>query len=229
MLPGSHFIQSSLQWAMKKLNYRPTFRFSSLRFSSFLIAACLSASVFTSKANAAMSPVAISILPPIQFPPEDFAITGLRASLLWGHHRNVYGIDFGLLGNMTDQSFVGVGVAGGVNYTTGVTQAIGLQFAGLANVNLGQTSVYGLQLALGMNYNSAASSVSGLSLAIANIGPFTDIYGVQAGVYNRAKDVYGIQFGLVNVADTLHGVQIGLINFHRKGTFVVSPILNAGF
>jgi hypothetical protein len=87
-----------------------------------------------------------------------------------------------------------------------------------------------VQFALGVNYNSAASSVSGLQAALlANIAPFTDIYGVQFGLYNRAKDVYGLQLGLVNVADNLHGVQIGLVNFNHKGTFVVSPILNVGF
>lgn len=195
----------------------------------YLIFAASFVGSFTPSAKAAMSPVGIAILPPIQFPPADFDITGLRASLLWGHHRNVYGLDVGLLGNMTDQSFVGVALAGGMNYTTGVTTAIGLQAAGITNVNLGLTSVYGVQLALAVNYNAAATSVSGLALALANIGPFTDIYGVEVGIYNRAKDVYGFQFGVVNVADNLHGIQIGLVNFNRKGTFVVSPILNAGF
>jgi hypothetical protein len=196
-----------------------------------LLAATCSIQFFSATtAQAAMSPVGIAILPPIQFPPDDFAITGLRASLLWGHHRNVYGLDVGVLGNMTDQVFTGVGIAGIINYTTGTTSAIGLQAAGITNVNLGQTNVYGVQVALGMNYNAAASSVSGLQAAlIANVAPFTDIYGVQLGLYNRAKDVYGLQLGLVNVADNLHGIQIGLINFNRKGTFVVSPILNAGF
>jgi hypothetical protein len=90
--------------------------------------------------------------------------------------------------------------------------------------------VYGLQLALGANFNQAASKVVGLQFALlANIAPHTDIYGVQAGLYNRAKDVYGFQIGLVNVADNLHGIQIGLVNFNKKGPFAISPILNVGF
>jgi hypothetical protein len=186
--------------------------------------------LFSTSAFAAMSPVGIAIFPPIQFPPADFDITGLRFSLLWGHHRNVYGIDIGVLGNITDQSSVGASLAGIINYTTGVTHAVGFQAAGITNVNTGQTSVYGLQVALGVNYNGAASSVNGLQAAIlANVAPFTDIYGVQLGIYNRAKDVYGLQLGLVNVADSVHGIQIGLVNFNHKGTFVVSPIINAGF
>jgi hypothetical protein len=199
-------------------------------FAAFLAVFCSAQLFLSTNAEAAMSPVAIAILPPIQFPPDDFAITGLRASVLWGHHRNVYGLDLALGGNMTDQVFTGAALAGVFNYTTGTTSAVGLQAAGVTNVNLGQTKIYGVQFALGVNYNSAASSVSGLQAALlANIAPFTDIYGVQFGLYNRAKDVYGLQLGLVNVADNLHGVQIGLVNFNHKGTFVVSPILNVGF
>ncbi|MGZ3796156.1 MAG: LA_2272 family surface repeat-containing protein, partial [Pseudobdellovibrionaceae bacterium] len=74
------------------------------------------------------------------------------------------------------------------------------------------------------------STVAGIQLALlANLSAFTDIYGLQVGLYNRAKDVYGLQVGLVNVTDNLHGVQIGLINFNHKGPFAMSPILNIGF
>ncbi len=181
-------------------------------------------------AQAALSPVAVSIFPPLQFPPEDFSITGARLSLLWGDHRDVYGLDVGLLGNVTQQDFIGIGIAGGVNITKGTTKIIGLQAAGIANVNMNKTDAFGLQLALGMNYNNAASTVSGLQAALlGNYAPFTDVYGVQVGIFNRAKEVYGLQIGLINVADSLHGIQIGLLNFHNKGTFIVSPVINIGF
>jgi len=181
-------------------------------------------------AQAAISPVSVAIVPPIQFPPSDFSVTGVRASALWGNHRDMYGIDVGLLGNITQQDFTGIAVSGVFNNTRGVTNAIGMQFAGLANVNTGKVTVIGLQGTLGVNYNTAASSVSGLQLAlIANISPFTDIYGFQIGLYNRAKEVYGVQIGLVNVADNLHGIQIGIANFNAKGPFAISPIINVGF
>ena len=195
-----------------------------LRLLSFL-----SALLLMPLAHAMVSPVAIDIIPPVQFPPADFSVTGLRASALWGDQRNMYGLDFGLLGNITQQDFVGVGVSGIFNLTHGTTTAVGLQFAGVANVNTSKTSVYGLQAALLSNYNTAESKVVGLQFSLANISQFTDIYGVQAGIYNRAKDVYGVQFGLVNVAENLHGLQIGLVNFNHKGPFAVSPILNVGF
>lgn len=178
---------------------------------------------------AAFSPVAVSILPPVQFPSEDFSITGLRASVLWGRHRDLYGLDFGVLGNITDQDFVGAAVSGVFNITHGTTKILGLQLAGAANYTTQKTNVYGVQAALGLNLNTAESSVAGLQLALANVSQNTNIYGVQAGIYNRAKDVYGLQIGLVNMANSLHGVQIGLINFNHTGLFAVSPILNIGF
>lgn len=181
------------------------------------------------ESEAAVTPLSVGIAPPVQFPPSDFTITGLRLSGLWGRHRDLYGVDIGGLGNITEQRFVGLGVSGLFNYTKGTTTILGLQLAGLTNINTNKTEVYGMQLALGLNSNTAVSSVAGLQLAAVNLGPFTDIYGVQAGIYNSAKDVYGIQFGLVNVADSLHGIQIGLINFHKKGLVGVSPLINIGF
>ena len=181
-------------------------------------------------AQAFYTPLAVAIIPPVQFPPSDFSITGARASILWGRHRDVYGLDFGVLGNFTEQAFVGAGVSGLFNITHGTTHVVALQAAGVANVNTNKTSVYGVQLAGLVNANTAESSVSGVQIAaIANISAFSNIYGAQIGLYNRAKDVYGLQIGLVNVATSLHGVQIGLVNFNSTGVVNMSPILNIGF
>ena len=180
-------------------------------------------------AEAAFSPVSVNILSPVQFPPQDFSITGIRASVLWGKHRDLYGLDLGLVGNVTEQTFTGVAVSGLFNATHGTTTVIGLQAAGLANLNTNKTHVYGLQLALGLNSNEAESAVTGLNVALVNLSPHTTIYGIQAGLYNKAQDVYGFQIGLVNSCTNLHGVQIGLVNFNEKGLFAVSPILNVGF
>lgn len=185
--------------------------------------------MFISEANAALSPLSVGLVPPIQFPPSDFSVTGFRASLLWGRHRDVYGLDLGLLGNITDQSFTGIAVSGLFNATHGTTNIIGLQAAGLANFNTNKTSVYGLQIAALLNKNDAESSLSGVQFALANLSPNMNIYGVQLGVYNKARAVYGFQIGLVNSCTNLHGLQIGLINFHDQGLFAVSPILNFGF
>lgn len=182
-----------------------------------------------SHADSAVTPLSVGILPPVQFPGDDYTITGLRASLLWGHHRNVYGLDIGVLGNITDQSFTGIGISGLFNKVGGNANIIGLQLAGLANINTNKADIYGLQLALGSNYNSASSTLVGVQISLANLSQFTDVYGAQLGVYNYANEVHGLQIGLVNRAVSLHGIQIGLINFHHKGMIGVSPILNIGF
>src|SRR5665213_862257 len=81
------------------------------------------------EAQAAVSPLAIAIVPPVQFPPDDFNVAGARISVIWGHHRNVYGLDLGVIGNMTDQDFVGIGISGLFNLTPGTTDIVGLQLA----------------------------------------------------------------------------------------------------
>ncbi len=180
-------------------------------------------------AYAAFSPIAVSVLPAVQFPPSDFDITGVRLSVLAGKQRSVYGLDFAGVGNITDLDFVGLGVSGIFNWTNGTTNVLGLQLAGLANVNTSHTTVYGLQAAFAVNNNSAEAKVVGLQLAAFNVSPFTKICGFQVGLYNRANDVYGFQIGVINVAKSLHGVQIGLLNFNETGLFYVAPVLNIGF
>lgn len=206
-----------------------------LRFmitSLLLLLTSLAALLGSPQANAAsaISPLGVSIVPPIQFPSDEFTITGLRMSVLWGRHRDVYGLDFGAVGNITEQDFTGVGLSGIFNITHGTTRAIGLQGAGILNMNTQKTAVYGLQVAGGLNINTAESRIVGLQAALlGNLSPNTTIYGAQIGLYNRAQEVYGFQIGLVNFTKNLHGVQIGLVNFNETGIFGVSPFLNVGF
>jgi hypothetical protein len=193
-----------------------------------LVLLIASASFFGSSAFAAMSPLSVSLVPPLEFPPSDFTVTGLRASVLWGSHRNVYGIDLGLIGNMTEGQMTGIAASGVFNYNRGSTTAIGLQAAGIANVNLNKARIYGVQVAA-VNSNKAESVVVGLQAGLVNLASFTDIRGFQVGVYNKAHDVVGFQLGVINECDSLHGIQIGLLNFNAKGLFSVAPILNIGF
>lgn len=194
-------------------------------FAAVLVSASWSVS-----ASAGVTPLAIAIVPPVQFPPADFSIVGARVSGLFGHHRNVYGFDFGVLGNITDQDFVGMGFAGGANITHGETTIVGLQVAGIANVNTQKTSVVGAQITAGINSNTAESQVVGLQLGvIGNLAHVTRVIGFQVGLYNRARSIYGFQIGLINQVDDLHGIQIGLVNFNRSGPFSVAPVINIGF
>ncbi len=183
-----------------------------------------------SNSHAALSPIGIGIVPPIQFPTEDVTVGGVRLSALWSNHRSMNGIDLGVVGNMSSISFTGLSVAGLFNWNKGSVTILGLQAAGITNINVNKTTITGLQIAGGVNSNVAASTHVGLQLAlIANLSPFTDVYGGQVGFYNSARDVYGIQIGVINVADKLHGLQIGLVNFHKMGLFAICPIINFGF
>jgi len=196
------------------------------QFRILVVGVCL---FMAGLSQAAMTPLSLGIIPPVQFPPEDFTVAGARISVLWSKHRSVYGIDLGVVGNITTQNFTGLALAGGFNLTNGVTHIIGLQAAGVTNINSNKLSVVGVQIAGISNYNKGEASIGGLQLSLFNYGPVTKIYGIQAGVYNRAQTVYGLQLGLINMTDSLHGIQIGLLNFHNKGLISVAPIINIGF
>jgi hypothetical protein len=201
-----------------------------IKFVSFLILVEFLLTFGSHRAQAAFSPLSLNVVPPVSFPGDTYSVTGVRASILWGRQRDLYGLDLGLVGNITEQTFVGTAISGVFNLTRNTTTVVGLQLAGITNININKTSVYGAQIAGILNSNDAASTVTGLQAAlVANLSTHTDIYGVQLGLYNRAQDVYGLQIGLVNVASNLHGLQIGLVNFNEKGIFAVSPILNVGF
>ena len=198
-----------------------------IKFAALVL--LLSSILLVSSAKAAVSPLAIGIVPPIQFPPSDFNVIGLRVSGLWGQHRSVYGIDIGAIGNITDLDFGGVAVSGIFNMTHGNTNILGLQAAAAVNINTQKTTVVGVQVAA-INSNVAESTIIGLQLGpLANLSPHTNIYGLEVGLYNKANEVYGFQIGLVNMVTNLHGLQIGLLNFYEKGFFKVSPFLNIGF
>jgi hypothetical protein len=179
--------------------------------------------------QAAISPIGVAIIEPIQFPPRSFSIMGARVGALWGHHHKVYGVDLGGIGNRTFQEMAGVQVAGIFNANNGTTTAVGLQAAGVGNWNINKARVVGVQLAGLLNNNRAESFALGAVVAAANLTAHTKIIGIEAGVYNHAREVYGFQVGLINKTDDLHGFQIGLLNYFNKGLFAVSPILNVGF
>lgn len=178
-------------------------------------------------AHAATTPISVSIVDPVQFPPSNWDVTGLRANLIYGNHRNVYGIDVGVVNR--SKRFAGVSAAALANINDDHMFAGGFQFAGIANVNRKKAMIVGAQVAAVANYNHGESSVIGVQLALANLTSHTTINGIQLGLYNSARTVRGLQIGVINRTQNLTGIQIGLMNVYEKGTFKYSPILNAGF
>ncbi len=195
-------------------------------FILFLSLLCLP---LTQVADGATTPLSINLIPPVQFPPQDFTVVIARASVLWGRHRNMYGVDVAAGGNITDGNFVGLAVAGIFNTNNGISTIFPIQLAGIGNTNINKTNIFGVQVAGAFNINRAESSVAGVQLAVVNDAFHTVIGGFQIGIYNKAKAIYGFQIGLVNIVGNLHGIQIGLLNYNNAGPFEVSPIINVGF
>lgn len=175
------------------------------------------------------STISFNILPPVQFPQRDYKITGLRLSALWGNQQDVYGLDIGGLGNVTEGAFGGSAIAGVFNVTHHLTRVVGFQLAGGANINTEKTQIYGVQGAIGANINTAESSLYGFQFGLMNFSMNTNVYGVQVGLFNQARGVYGLQVGFINMANNVHGLQIGFLNFNETGLFAISPVLNFGW
>lgn len=149
---------------------------------SFLTGILLAAGLMCSFPAAAMdsdnTPLEVAIVPPLQIPGTGYGVKGLRFSVV-GVNREVRGLDFALLGNITNVMFKGLAISGLFNYNRAGSTVIGLQLAGIANINSGHSEVYGIQLAL---VNDAGS-----------------VYGLQLGLVNIANDLHGIQIGLINI------------------------------
>lgn len=132
---------------------------------------------FSAKATESNSPIGIGIVPPLQIPSSDYGIQGLRIGVV-GINRSASGLDFGVLGNMTRQSFKGSAVSLLFNYNAIAADIVGFQISALANINGAASSLYGVQLGL---YNKVSN-----------------VYGIQIGLVNVTENLHGIQIGLMN-------------------------------
>jgi len=169
-------------------------------------------------------PFQLSLITPVQFPPEDWDINGLAINLLYG----------------TSHNFKGLALGGIANRTTGRTD--GILIAPIANiVNNDGTS---LQIAL---VNFSEFTFTGLQIGAVNVAAFDDnagaeafqigvlynyanaINGAQIGLINHANYAKGLQIGLINYAADMSGIQIGLINVIDSKDYPFFPIINARF
>ena len=164
---------------------------------------------------------AAALVPSVQTPDESRDVALMRASLICGWHRNVYGLDLGIIGNVTDEEMMGCGIAFVFNWVGNSRSAF--QFSGL--LNRSDCDFVGMQMALLVN-DVERSSV-GLQAALANM---TDrLYGMQLGGFNKIRMGTGFQFGAVNVAEQFTGVQIGALNLNLDSPVPLAPIFNCYF
>jgi len=139
------------------------------------------------------SPVGFSLFDPVQWPARSNSITGVRFNVIYANHRDLTGLDLGLLfpvnqvnGNLSGIQF---GVYNGVRRHGG-----GIQLSGF---NYVQREFTGVQSGLG-NLNGGHTN------------------GVQFGFYNQARSFGGVQLGIINVTNGLDGLQIGIANFKSE-------------
>lgn len=168
-----------------------------------------------------ISPFAISFLPSAEFPNQGWDIVFLRLNILAGRHREVYGFDFGIVGNETVGEFAGVQVSGFYN-KVGFSEAA-LQFAGILNRCGGDFA--GLQTALAANITDG--TMSGFQFGIVNRAARLD--GLQIGLFNVAETGSGVQIGLWNSAQSLEGLQIGIGNCNADSSMPFFPVVNFAF
>ncbi len=145
-------------------------------FTSFLaitLAAAFAGGVFAQENTARFSPFMLSIINPIQVPPADFDIGGLKLNIIYGESHGMTGLDVGLFsqntGDVNALHINGVSVVGG-------------------NGN-------GLMISLLANY--VEGEYGGLQISAFNYA--THLNGLQIGAINIANTAYGLQIGVVNV------------------------------
>ena len=164
---------------------------------------------------------AISLLPSLETPSEDWSVHGARLNILAGRHRDVAGLDIGILGNITTEDFDGVQLAAGWNSIGRSAGAV--QFAGVFNQCEGEFT--GLQCA--SIFNNVGEYCGGVQMACLNKA--SEFEGLQIGLFNSIDRGIGVQIGVVNSARVLEGLQIGLLNFISDSSVPFFPIVNAAF
>lgn len=139
--------------------------------------------------SAGWFPLAVSILPQLELPFDDWRVTGLRLNLFAGEHLDVYGVDVGTLANCVTREFGGVQVSCIYN---SIGESCGaFQLAGVVN--------------------RCDGPMHGLQLALVNCAESGD--GLQIGALNYGNEFRGVQLGLVNIIEASRIPVLPVLNF----------------
>lgn len=171
--------------------------------------------------SAGAMPLAVSILPALEVPGENWSVYGLRVNLLAGRHHDVAGFDIGGLGNIAVEDFDGIQAAGlwnSIGRSDGAVQVAGI-------LNRCDRDFTGLQVA---SFANVADGIcEGAQVALVNRA--IDLSGLQLGIYNNIDRGSGVQIGVINSARSLEGLQIGVINIIRDSSIPFFPVINFAF
>ncbi len=145
----------------------------SMRNCGFTAAVFLALILLVQPTMAQQKPIQLALVTPIQIVPDNYGISGVRLSLLYGRNTNVSGIDLGLVNHCTS------GRSEGLQW--GLVGLVDADFTGFqaAGANITQKNFEGFQWGF-VNYAGHCS-------------------GFQLGFVNYAMTMKGLQIGLVNI------------------------------
>ena len=147
--------------------------------------------------TAGVFPLSIGLIPPAQFPAEDWDVMGLRLNIFVGQHNNVGFIDLGVLGNLSHGDVMGLEIAGVWNQVAQNAQVI--QIAGIGNHVLGQFK--GLQFAGVVDEENGASSKLGVRYLLDQ-----GLIRARGAIYTYTSDIVCVGHrGLLRFALSAHG------------------------
>ena len=146
-------------------------------------------------------PFLFSIIAPMAIPMDADNVNGLRLNLIYGSNKNVAGVDFGLI-----QQITGKGDGTQIGALNIAESMDGPQFGIIGNT---AKDIYGPQIAVGGNN---ADKITGAQLSIL-FNYAAELGELQFGIINRTLKLGGVQVGLFNFADKSGGTQVGLLNF----------------
>lgn len=187
------------------------------------------------------TPFQLTFYVPLQLFPTNWDVHGIRANLIMGGNKNVYGLDMGGIIQVTDGTGAGIQIAHMLSLTSTFS---GLQ---LGFVNIVEKKLTGMQI----GFSNEAENMSGIQISVMGNGFIfqptgedikgiqlsgfanvvaNSVKGVQIGIlYNEAEEVNGIQIGLVNYARRMTGVQIGIVNIIKASRWPFVPLINLYF
>jgi hypothetical protein len=171
-------------------------------FLSALLCAS-AASAASAQDDRSYTPFMLSFVTPLQVPPRDFDVGGLRINLVYGECKDFDGFDISTVGRATGHGN-------------------GLQTALLANIVDGDGM--GLQIA---PVDYVKGEYAGLQIGVANYAEKAQAF--QIGFYNGAGHIEGFQLGVINTTRTMIGIQIGVVNVIQDNDVPFMPIINCYF
>jgi len=119
------------------------------------------------------APVQLSLFTPVQIFPDDYTISGIRLSLLYGRNASVTGLDWGFVNHTTS------GVSKGVQF--GFLAIVEADFTGWQN----------------NAFNIVQGDMEGFQWGVVNYAGYAN--GFQLGLVNYAVSMKGLQIGLINI------------------------------